>query len=203
MHHAYEPDGLPYAVDYVRFEGTQMSLTGKLVRGVISCEDIVGIYEVRMLEGDRIRVKTIEDDCKPRKRETNTVFYWVPPTPTPAAPALTPTPFFTLANSAEQIAGTYQKTMGAGCIRFQGDGTLRQARRVDALDDSSFAICEIRFEGTQMQVGECTVSGVPPCNVHAVYEVRLLEGGGIEVVAIEDDCGPRRLDTAALYDAVD
>jgi hypothetical protein len=109
---------------------------------------------------------------------------------------------FTLAKSSQEIAGTYQKTIGAGCIRFQEDGTFRQVRRLNELEDSPFAICEYHFEGTQMQVGECQVSGVPPCNVDAVYEVRLLEGGGIEIVAIDDECEPRRLDTATVYDAV-
>jgi hypothetical protein len=110
---------------------------------------------------------------------------------------------FTLATSLEEIAGSWQKTIGAGCIRFQDDGTFRQARRLGALDDSPFAICEIWFEGTQLFVGQCTVSGVPPCGeAIAIYEVRLLESGGIEIVAIEDNCSPRRLDTATVYDAV-
>jgi hypothetical protein len=110
---------------------------------------------------------------------------------------------FSLATSLEELAGTWQKTIGAGCIRFDEDGTFRQARRRDALDDSPFAICETSFEGTQLLVGQCTVSGVPPCgDATAVYEVRLLESGGIEIVAIEDDCSPRRLDTATVYDPV-
>jgi hypothetical protein len=109
---------------------------------------------------------------------------------------------FTLGKSSQEIAGTYQKTIGAGCIRFQEDGTFRQARRLDDLEDSPFAICEFHFEGTQMQVGQCQVFGVPPCNVDAIYKVRLLEGGGIEIAAVDDKCGPRRLDTATFYNAV-
>jgi hypothetical protein len=149
-----------------------------------------------------MKIKAIEDSCKPRKRETATTFDRVTATPTPPPATATSTPVFTLARSAEEIAGTYQKTIGAGCIRFQEEGTFRQARRLDALDDSPFSICDFRFEGTQMQVGECREFGVPPCKVDAVYEVRLLEGGGIELVAIEDQCRPRRLDTATVYDAV-
>jgi hypothetical protein len=92
--------------------------------------------------------------------------------------------------------------MGAGCIRFDEDGTLRQAPRRDTLDDSPFAICEIWFEGTQLCVGECTVAAVPPCgDFVATYEVRLLGRGRIEIVAIDDDCSPRRLDTATVYSA--
>jgi hypothetical protein len=126
-----------------------------------------------------------------------------PPTSTLPPPTPTSTPVFTLATSPEEIAGTWQKTIGAGCIRFQADGSFRQARRRDALDDSPFAICEIWFEGTQLFVGECTVSGVPPCgDAIAIYEVRLLDSGELEIVAIKDDCSPRRLDTATVYSAV-
>jgi hypothetical protein len=90
-----------------------------------------------------------------------------------------------------------------GCWHLAEDGTFRQARRRDALDNSPFAICEVWFEGTQLFVGQCTVSGVPPCeDAIATYEVRLLEGGGIEIVTIEDACSPRRLDTATVYHAV-
>jgi hypothetical protein len=107
-----------------------------------------------------------------------------------------------LATSLEEIAGTWQKATGAGCIRFDDDGTFRQARRRDALDNSPFAICEIWFEGTQLSVGKCTVSGVPPCGDRvAIYEVRLLGSGRIEIVVIDDACSPRRLDTATVYSA--
>jgi hypothetical protein len=179
-----------------------MSLKTIQVSGVPHCGDAIGIYEVRMYEGGRIRIKAIDDSCRGRKRDTATTFDRVLPTPTPPPATATPTPVFTLARSSQEIAGTYQKTIGAGCIRFHEDGTFRQARRLDDLEDSPFASCEFHFEGTQMHVGECKVFGVPPCNVDAVYEVRLLEVGGIEIVAIEDECEPRRLDTATVYDGV-
>jgi hypothetical protein len=125
-----------------------------------------------------------------------------PPTPTPPPATATSTPAFTLAASLEEVVGTWQKTTGAGCIRFDGDGTFRQAQRRDALDNSPFAVCEIWFEGTQLSVGKCTVSGVPPCGDRvAIYEVRLLGPGRIEIVAVDDDCSPRRLDTATVYSA--
>lgn len=129
----------------------------------------------------------------------------MPPTATPtvAPPTATPTPAVRLATSVEEIAGTWQKTTGAGYIRFNEDGTFDQARAFDDLDSHPFAICEFWFEGTQMFIGECTVSGVPPCtNPVAIYEVWLLEGDRIEIVAIEDKCSARRRDTATVYDPV-
>lgn len=129
----------------------------------------------------------------------------IPPTATPTAepPTATPTQAITLATSADEIAGTWQKTRGTGYIRFYEEGTFHQARALDDLDSHPFAICEFWFEGTQMFIGQCSVSGVPPCgDVIAIYEVRLLEGDKIQIVAIEDSCSPRRGDTATMYDAV-
>jgi hypothetical protein len=110
---------------------------------------------------------------------------------------------FSLATSVEEIAGTWRKTAGVGYIRFYEDGIWRQARTLDALDGRPFAICEIWFEGTQLSVGQCTVFGVPPCgDAIAIYEARLLQGGGLHLVAIKDSCRPRKLDTATTYEAV-
>ena len=130
----------------------------------------------------------------------------VPPTATATAalPTATPTQAFTLATSLEEIAGTtWRKTAGAGYIRFYEDGTFHQARALDALDDSPFSICRFWFEGTQMFHTELSVSGVPSCgDTIAICEVRLLEGDRLKIVSIEDSCGPRRRDTATMYEAV-
>jgi hypothetical protein len=130
----------------------------------------------------------------------------VPPTATATAalPTATPTQAFTLATSLEEIAGTtWQKTAGGGYIRFYEDGTFHQARALDALDDSPFAICRLWFEGTQMFYTELSVSGVPSCgDTIAICEVRLLEGDRLKIVSVEDSCGPRRRDTATMYEAV-
>lgn len=124
-------------------------------------------------------------------------------TPTPEPPTATSTQAFTLATSADEIAGTWQKTSGSGYIRFFEEGTFNQARALDDLDSHPFAICEFWFEGTQMVIGQCTVSGVPPCgDAVAIYEVRLFEDDRIQIVAIEDSCASRRGDTATMYDAV-
>ena len=130
----------------------------------------------------------------------------VPPTvaPTAARPTVTPAQAFTLAASLEEIAGTtWRKTVGAGYLRFCEDGTFHQANALDSLDDSPFAICRFWFEGTQMFYAELSVSGVPSCgDTIGVCEVRLLEDDTLEIVSIEDSCGPRRRDMATLYEAV-
>jgi hypothetical protein len=130
----------------------------------------------------------------------------VPPTATATAtrPSATPTQVFTLAASLEEIAGTtWRKTVGTSYIRFYEDGTFHQARALDTLDKSPFAICRFWFEGTQMFYTELSVSGVPSCgDAIGVCEVRLLEDGRFEIVSIEDSCGPRRRDTATMYEAV-
>ena len=125
------------------------------------------------------------------------------PARTSEPPTATPTQAFTLATSAEEIVGTWHKTTGAGYIRFYEDGAFHQARALDNLDSKPFAICEFRFEGTQMLIKEISVSGVPPCgDAIGIYEVRLLEGGKLQIVSIEDKCSPRRGDTATVYEPV-
>ena len=125
------------------------------------------------------------------------------PTPTAAPPTSAPTQAFTLATSAEEIVGTWQKEIGVGYVRFYEDGTFHQARALGDLDSKPFAICEFRFEGTRMFTKELSVSGVPSCgDTPGIYEVQLLEGGRIEIVAIEDKCSHRRGDTATVYEPV-
>ena len=130
------------------------------------------------------------------------------PTPTPIPPTVTAipptaTPTIRLATSVEEIAGIWQKTTGVGYIRFNEDSTFNQSRGFDSLDSHPFATCEIWFEGTQMFIGECNVSGVPPCrNPVAIYEVWVLEGNRIQITAVDDSCAPRRNDTVRVYQAV-
>jgi hypothetical protein len=85
-------------------------------------------------------------------------------------------------------------------LRFYEDGMLHHAH---GCDDEPYAVYEFRFEGTRMVIRTVSVSGVPHCgDVIGIYEVRLLENYGIEIVSIEDDCSLRRLDMAAMYEAV-
>jgi hypothetical protein len=135
----------------------------------------------------------------------------VPPTPTPVPPTATPTPkpptatptqAFTLATSAEEILGTW----GAGnyfYIRFDRDGTFRQAHALDKLDSQPYAISSYQFEGTKMVITEVSVSGAPTCGRKiGSYEIQLLESGNIRIVAIKDQCVPRAGDIAGEYEPV-
>jgi hypothetical protein len=127
----------------------------------------------------------------------------IPPTATlkPEPPTATPTQAFTLATSAEEIVGTWHDP--AGYTRFYEDGTFHAARVLDKLDSQPYAINEFRFEGTRMFIKEISVSGVPPCgDTTGIYEVRLLEGGKIQIVAIKDKCSPRRGEMATVYEPV-
>ena len=119
-----------------------------------------------------------------------------PPTATP-----TPTPVFTLATSAEEVAGTW--VAGNYYIRFDKDGTYRQAHALDKLDSRPYAISAYRFEGTTLVSTEIKVSGVRSCGKKsASYEIRLLESGNIWIVAIQDDCTGRKGDTEGEYEPV-
>ena len=123
-------------------------------------------------------------------------------TPTPEPPTATPTPAFPLAASAEEIVGTWQH-LGVYYIRFNEDGTFHQAEALDKLDSQPYVVCKFRFEGTQMSIEEISVSGVPTCGSKiGVYEVRLLEGGKIQIVVIKDACSARAGDISREYEPV-
>jgi len=127
----------------------------------------------------------------------------VPPTATPTQkpPTATPTQAFPLATSAEEIVGTW--LVGRYYIRFDKDGTFRQADALDKLDSQSYAISSYQFEGTKMVITEVSVSGVPTCGKKiGIYEIQLLESGNIRVVAIKDQCAPRAGDIAGEYKPV-
>lgn len=128
----------------------------------------------------------------------------IPPTAAPTQPptaALTPTQAFTPATSADKITGTW--VMGNYYIRFDRDGTFRQAHALDKLDSQPYAVNSYQFEGTKMIMTEIKVSGVPTCGKKVgSYEIRLLENGRIRIVAIKDECAPRTGDIAGEYEPV-
>lgn len=124
----------------------------------------------------------------------------VPPTTTPTAepPTAVPTQAFTQVTSAEEILGTW--FVGTYFIRFDEDGTFRQAHALEVLDSQPYAICSYDFEGTKMVTQEISVSGVPSCgNQTGSYELRLMENGNLQILVIEDRCTGRALDTAGEY----
>ncbi len=101
------------------------------------------------------------------------------------------------------IVGIWQSPTKGLYLRFNEDGTLHQARSLDGLDTEPYAISDIWFQGTQMNLKERSVSGVPSCGDDpAIYEVHLLSGGYIQIVKIQDSCSPRAGDTALKLDPV-
>jgi len=127
----------------------------------------------------------------------------IPPTSTPTEmpPTATSTQAFMLATSAEEIVGTW--FAGSYHIRFDKDGTFRQAYALDKLDSQPYAISSYQFEGTKMVITEISVSGVPSCGKKiGSYEIRLLESDNIQIVAIKDQCPPRAGDVAGEYEPV-
>ncbi len=124
----------------------------------------------------------------------------VPPTTTPTVepPTAVPTQAFTQVTSAEEIIGTW--FVGTYYIRFDEDGTFRQAHTLETLDSQPYAISSYEFEGTKMVTQAISVSGVPSCeNLIGSYEFRLLENGNLQILVIEDRCTGRAHDTAGEY----
>ena len=112
---------------------------------------------------------------------------------------------FTLATSIEEIAGTWftDKCFASSCyLRFDKDGTSRQAGTLDLLDKQPWAINSHEFKGAEMRVTEVSVNGVPSSGkVIGRYQVQLLEGGNIRIVVI-DDPSPRSGGLPAEYGPV-
>jgi hypothetical protein len=126
----------------------------------------------------------------------------VPSTATrpPSVAAGTPTPDFEQVVSIADAVGTWY-WLGEGLyLRFYEDGTLHHAR---GFDDEPYAVDQFGFQGQWMVLRTISSSGSPYCgDVTGIYEVRLFPNYGIQIVAIDDDCSPRRHDTAAMYEAV-
>lgn len=123
-------------------------------------------------------------------------------TPAPELPTRIPTQVFKLAASTDDVAGTWVSG-DAYYIRFDKDGTYRQAHALDKLDSQPYAILSYHFEGTTMLVTDISVSGVPSCGKRiGRYEIRLLESGNIRIVIIKEECVPRGKDTALEFEPV-
>ena len=155
---------------------------------------------------------TIVTACQPQPPTEMSVPSTKPPEPTSTElaptttstempPTATPIQAFKLATSAGEIVSTW--FAGSYHIRFDKDGTFRQAYALDKLDSQSYAISSYQFEGTKMVITEISVSGVPSCGKKiGSYEIRLLESGNIQIVAIKDQCPPRAGDVAGEYEPV-
>ena len=125
-------------------------------------------------------------------------------TPTPVPPTATPIPptpiAFKLATSAEEILGTWQ--VGDHALRFDEDGTCSHLGPYTR-GDRPYAISEFTFDGTRMSLKEISVSNVSSCGREVgTYEVRLLESGYIQFVAVNDKCASRAGDVTGVYESV-
>jgi hypothetical protein len=122
------------------------------------------------------------------------------PTPVPATPTLTREPTATpdenpvQVTSVEQIIGTwFWKTRYF--LRFDDDGTCRQAHSLKDLDKKAYAVMYYEFKGKEMILTEKYVVGVPPCGKTAgIYELMLLSNGNLKFAEGEDDCVLRMLE---------
>jgi hypothetical protein len=86
----------------------------------------------------------------------------------------------------EEILGTWQQ--GGYTIRFDDNGKCSQMGPYRA-DGYPYAVNEFSFDGTRMSLKEISVSNVSSCGrAVGVYEVRLLESGAIQIVAVDDKC---------------
>ena len=119
----------------------------------------------------------------------------LPPTATAPVP-------FTLATRADDLIGTWRRSDGL-YIRFYDDGTYHVGFSLRDLDSMPAIATTYAFDGSQMRITEISSAVGLSCGSDVgLYEVRLLEGGGIQIVVINDPCGFRRRDYPGVYEAV-
>ncbi len=123
------------------------------------------------------------------------------PTSTQGRPSATAIPH-TDVTSAEQVLGAWRS--GDYYLRFDADGTFRQAHSSEGLGTNPYAISSYRFEGSTMLTDGISVRGVPPCgNVTGTYELQLLESGALFIRVLRDACRGRAGDTAGEYERLE
>ena len=133
----------------------------------------------------------------------------LPPTTTetPLPPTSTAPLPFTLAAQAEDLIGTWRRPSGflkGLLVRFYDDGTYHLGFSLSSLDSMPIIANAYAFDGPQIRVMEISIAGgLTSCGSDVgIYEVRLLEGGGIQIVVINDPCFTRRSDYPGVYEAV-
>ena len=141
---------------------------------------------------------------QPPRASTSTVTSSLPPSVTEASlppTATAPLPF-TLAAQAQDVIGTWRHPRGS-YIRFYDDGTYHVGFGLNDLDSVAPIANTYAFDGSQLRVKEISnTTGLLCGSDVGIYEVRLLEGGGIQIVVINDSCGFRRSDYRGVYEAV-
>lgn len=128
----------------------------------------------------------------------------LPPGATEASPpptATAPLPF-TLATQAEDVIGTWRHPRGS-YIRFYDDGTYHVGFGLNDLDSMAPIANNYAFDGSQLRVKEISNTTGLSCGSDVdIYEVRLLQGDGIQIALIRDTCFQRATDTPGVYEAV-
>jgi len=121
-------------------------------------------------------------------------------------PTAAPTAAFNLADSADDIVGTWRNAGLNSAFRFNADGTYSYARRLADLDNEPNVKGEFQFDGTKLFLETKEAQGVQPCEDTdtsvPVYEVRLLASGNIWLVAVEDTCARRSGALSLEYERV-
>ncbi len=126
------------------------------------------------------------------------------PTETPSPPTATAPSPFTLAARPEEIIGTWRRTASGTYItyiRFYDDGTFHQGSSLRDLDTTPPLIQSYAFDGTLVYVKEIYSGGHPASEELGTYQVRLLEGGGIQIIVVSDSY-LRATDTQGVYEPV-
>ena len=127
-----------------------------------------------------------------------------PPTATgtSASPTATAPLPFTLAAQAKDLIGTWRHRRGS-YIRFYDDGTWHVGFSLSSLDSMPPIANTYAFDGSQIRVKEISnATGLSCGSDVGIYEVRLLEGEGIQIAVISDTCFQRATDIPGVYEAV-
>jgi hypothetical protein len=122
----------------------------------------------------------------------------------PATPPATESDAFVVVTTAEQVIGTWRA--GNDHIRFDEDGTFRMAVGRDQLEHRPYDISDCRFEDAVMHVLNIATRGIRDPGgggEEGRYEVRLLEGGSLQIVLIEDPSAGRAGNLAKVYELVE
>jgi len=133
--------------------------------------------------------------------EPPTVAISIPTNTSPPPTATAPEPY-TVVIDPGPIIGTW-KFSSSDFTRFDLDGTYREARSLENLDDKPFSIGDYNFDNGHLVVKTISVFGVPSCGTKVgKYEVRILDSGKMQIVLIKDSCGPRGGDTKGIYERI-
>ena len=104
--------------------------------------------------------------------------------------------------SSDEILGT--RNVSESYLRFDADGSLRQAGSEAELDSAPYAVSASSVEDAVMVLTELEVSGVPSCgDAVGRYEVQLFKDGTLEIAPIDDACVARAQDITLRYESTE